>query len=465
MKFCKLDIKKATVNTILQQAIYEAIVSKTTGRYKYEIIDDNYTIKITGKRSTNPKSPYKIADELVSRINSYKPDILRVVKTREDDQSPILLEVYVNPDYINQKFDSLPEEQKNHVNVDLSRDINFFNGDNSLMEQERKWDSDDELHQGNNQSLQEGLNWLESVNPNVQPEIVQGLIDGIANGSYNSNLDLITLSEEFANKGTVKHEFLHKLLNSLPFEQREAILNEASKKYGIARGESKTTTKYSQAQQNEINYALKAVDILQSAKGDEIFRKGGKNNWNIDKILQELQVPKDQQDLIKSFNTRNREEIITNLLAGYSYAIEINTAKDRIKDAFGNVWVDEFPDKNIGDFITIDNKQWKILGKRFEDDSWGESGLDEREAFIVGNEGEPTQHYSNLTVPGGTNGSYREQNFETPLIKVPKSHAQFNTENTIGFTRGDDRVIYREEDIEKLLNIMESSGILKIKCN
>jgi hypothetical protein len=145
MKFCKLDIKKATVNTVLQQAIYEAIVSKTTGRYKYEIIDDNYTIKITGERSTNPKSPYKIADELVSRINSYKPDILRVVKTREDDQSPILLEVYVNPDYINQKFDSLPEEQKNNINVDLSRDINFFNGDGSLMEQERKWDSDDEL--------------------------------------------------------------------------------------------------------------------------------------------------------------------------------------------------------------------------------------------------------------------------------------------------------------------------------
>ncbi len=144
MKFCKLDIKKATVNTVLQQVIYDAIVSKTTGRYKYEIIDDNYTVKITGERSTNPKSPYKIADELVSRINSYKPDILRVVKTREDDQSPILLEVYVNPDYIQQKFDSLPEEQKNNVNVDLSRDINFFNGDNSLMEQERKWDSDED---------------------------------------------------------------------------------------------------------------------------------------------------------------------------------------------------------------------------------------------------------------------------------------------------------------------------------
>jgi len=168
MKFCKLDIKKATVNTVLQQAIYEAIVSKTTGRYKYEIIDDNYTIKITGKRSTNPKSPYKIADELVSRINSYKPDILRVVKTREDDQSPILLEVYVNPDYINQKFDSLPEEQKNHVNVDLSRDINFFNGDNSLMEQERKWDSDeDPIMYSIKQHIKPGVEELFNENPEL----------------------------------------------------------------------------------------------------------------------------------------------------------------------------------------------------------------------------------------------------------------------------------------------------------
>jgi hypothetical protein len=215
MKFCKLDIKKATVNTILQQAIYEAIVSKTTGRYKYEIIDDNYTIKITGERSTNPKSPYKIADELVSRINSYKPDILRVVKTREDDQSPILLEVYVNPDYINQKFDSLPEDQKNNVNVDLSRDINFFNGDNSLMEQERKWDSDEDpirysTNISNNQSLKEGLQWLKQIMPDVEPKLVDGLIDNIANGSYNILEDLITLSKDFANKNVIKEEAFHR---------------------------------------------------------------------------------------------------------------------------------------------------------------------------------------------------------------------------------------------------------------
>ena len=181
--------------------------------------------------------------------------------------------------------------------------------------------------QKNKETLEAGITWLKTVMPNVSPILVNGLIDNVANGSYNEVEDLITLSKDFANKATVKHEAVHRVLSLLPKKEREEILNEASQKYGIARGESKTTTKYSQAQQNEINYALKAVDILQSSRGDETFRKGDKNNWNIEKILQELQVPKDQQDLIKSFNTRNREQIITNLLANYSYTVEINTAK------------------------------------------------------------------------------------------------------------------------------------------
>jgi len=48
-------------------------------------------------------------------------------------------------------------------------------------------------------------------------------------------------------------------LGLLTPETREAILNEASKKYGIARGESKTATKYSQAQQNEIDLSSEKV--------------------------------------------------------------------------------------------------------------------------------------------------------------------------------------------------------------
>lgn len=46
----------------------------------------------------------------------------------------------------------------------------------------------------------------------------------------------------------------------------------------------------------EVNMVMKSVTILQSSKGDEVFRKGDKNNWTIDKMLQELQVPKDNYD-------------------------------------------------------------------------------------------------------------------------------------------------------------------------
>ena len=35
-------------------------------------------------------------------------------------------------------------------------------------------------------------------------------------------------------------------------------------------------------------YRLKATEILLSGKGDEVFKKGDKNNWDIDKILTEL---------------------------------------------------------------------------------------------------------------------------------------------------------------------------------
>ncbi len=465
----------------------------------------------------------------------------------------------------------------------------------------------------NTENLQEGLNWLKTIMPNVDPIIVEGLIDNVANGSYDIVNDLITLSKDFANKQVVKEEAFHRIFNLLPKSEQEKLLNEASKKYGITRGKSKATIKYSITDQNKIDYTLKAVDILNSDKAKQVFEKGIKNNWPLDKILTELQVPKEQKQIIldkgfrvltnndarilkkpdvilpigtsgsgkstfikslpqknlvviepdamrveftgnindKSkdkeiyeeaanraidaikqgkqvvFDTTNltkdkrlpfieaikkvlpnaniqyklmelnpelakerikadiaagknranvpdatidrhaesykqmlediknepisnieeepndnlREEIITSLLAENSYTVEINTAKDKIKDAFGNVWVDEYPNKKIGDYVTIDNKEWKILGTRFEDDSWGESGLDERESFIVGNDGEPTQHYSNLTVnedfyKNNPDWEYKEQRITTPLITPSiRGHAQFAEANDIGWFR------------------------------
>jgi len=140
---------------------------------------------------------------------------------------------------------------------------------------------------------------------------------------------LVTLAQE-SPSGTVFHEaghFVMDVKNGLITQARkDKILNEASKVYGIKRSFDKSS---SRPLFKAVDYQLKAVDILKSPKADEIFRKGDKNNWTIEKIMQELAIPKEQQELIKSFNTRNREEILTSLLANYSYAVEINTALDK----------------------------------------------------------------------------------------------------------------------------------------
>lgn len=51
------------------------------------------------------------------------------------------------------------------------------------------------------------------------------------------------------------------------------------------------------------DYILKSIDILSTPKAKQVFDKGVKNNWSIDKILQELAIPKEQKQLlIDSYN-------------------------------------------------------------------------------------------------------------------------------------------------------------------
>lgn len=167
-----------------------------------------------------------------------------------------------------------------------------------------------------------------------------------------------------------------------------------------------------------------------------------------DKWYSEIEV---KNQLLKDISLN---DVIVELSSQMSYTVEINTAREKPKTEYGTSYYIKdgyFYQKNDeGFFKQLEGKNNPLI----------EISKEEYEK----NQGSNTQHYSNLTVPGGTNGSYREQNFETPLIKVPKSHAQFNTENTIGFSRNDDRQIYTEKDVNSLLEIMQKSGILKIKC-
>jgi hypothetical protein len=175
----------------------------------------------------------------------------------------------------------------------------------------------------------------------------------------------------------------------------------------------------SESKESIVKSGLKAVNALQSDKATQLFNTLAKNKvtgdifWN--KIQQDLGIPKDQVELLKSFDTTNREELVTNMLANYSFAIEINVAKRDVVE-----------------------EPWRMQVEDYE--------TDDRGFPIPG--ATPTQFYSNLTVPGGTN--YTEQEIATPAITPSiKGHAQFATDQGIGWFRSDEQITFDSGISEK----------------
>jgi hypothetical protein len=186
----------------------------------------------------------------------------------------------------------------------------------------------------------------------------------------------------------------------------------------------------SESRESLIKAGLKSIDILNSQKAKDVFSKGQKNKWPLDKTLSELQVPKEQKKfIVDSYNNlifSNNEitieptlnEIVTDLLANYSYAIEINVS--------GNI-------PSVNEYGNQDYSESN--GKYFYLSPQGEQVEISREEY--NQQKEPTKYYSNLTVPGGTN--YTENEIATPAITPSiKGHAQFATDQGIGWFRSDD---------------------------
>lgn len=251
--------------------------------------------------------------------------------------------------------------------------------------------------------------------------------------TYKSNIyteaeikDLILEQDILKNNPVIT--FTKQIFKTLPYQYKEKLLNEGSKKYGIERGKSTATIKYSQADQNKVDFGLKSIEILQSDKAKQIFDKGEKNKWDLNKILTELAIPKEQKQLILDLGITDREQIALELTTQMSYTIEINTAKEKYIDYI----------KEVEEFTGYET-EYEI----------------EKETA--------TQYYSNLTVPGGTN--YTENEITTPAITPSiKGHAAFSTEHGLGWTRTDEKVQYTEQDIDSLIDILKKSGQLEINC-
>jgi len=215
-------------------------------------------------------------------------------------------------------------------------------------------------------------------------------------------------------------------------------------------------------EESNLQYQFKVVSNLYNNldKINKLWKQIGNNNTFWNKIQQDFQIPKDQVNLLKESEGNTIEEKLTSFAANYSYTVEINTAytTDPFKDNYSAF---NFNDTN-----------YEIV-KGVNGIKYYKSNIQEQEVLISKEEFEkalnnfkqnPSQYYSNLTVPGGTN--YTEKEISTPLIKPSiKGHAQFATDKGLMWSRTDEKAQYQEQDIDNLLKIMENSKILQIKCS
>lgn len=219
----------------------------------------------------------------------------------------------------------------------------------------------------------------------------------------------------------------------------------------------------------QVSYYLKAVEILASPKAKEVFKKGEKNNWTLDKILTELQVPKNQkQMIINAYNANLFEaegqlieptinDLITHLLSANSFTVEINTALGKSgamnayeggEGAFAMGYSvfkdfeyngDKYTQVNELEFDGEYHHYYKKNGKKITKSEFEEFAKKKREESKL----VPTDYYASLTVPGGTN--YTENEIKTPDITPSiKGHAQFATDKGIGWFRSDEQEIQQK---------------------
>ena len=164
----------------------------------------------------------------------------------------------------------------------------------------------------------------------------------------------------------------------------------------------------------EVRYQLRIINALQS---DKVRQPKLDNLQGFYNDIKNQGIPSQQIDLVKDIlsDTKEgitKEGIIRELLVKYSYTVEIETAKTK-RQSYRSVQVgwNEFENQEIIEEVD-------------------------------------TNHYSNLTVPGGTN--YRENEIRTPdIIPSITGHAQFATKEGIGWFRSDNKTI-PDVDFSKL---------------
>lgn len=208
----------------------------------------------------------------------------------------------------------------------------------------------------------------------------------------------------------LKNLFLQAQFN--PFEETAAKIVKGEENLGTAA--SLSSTPFANMNETAIRATLKIVQSLGDSKAErwfnDLYKKGDKKTF-FTKLQQDLQAPKNQVDLLEQWTKVNDPQsvgdMIVGILAELSFPIKIRDGSDNLDLVEDNLTDDE----------------------RF----------DRAEEAWLREPGDNTRnHYSSLTVPGGTN--YSENELYTPDITPSiKGHAAFTSEKGIGWFRSDDK--------------------------
>lgn len=216
----------------------------------------------------------------------------------------------------------------------------------------------------------------------------------------------------------------------------------------IDKRKAKQITLFDVLDDEQVNFNLRIVNSLNKIKKvRETIRLNTKDKPYIEKNLRKTlaaTVPSAQIDLIfdkmreKGLKEISTQDLINSIENENVFNVEVKISKEPLEDydmvdttGEGNFAPVEFePDTDI-EFI--EDEEGRIIDSKIVLSEKGKKQIEERE-----NKRKPTSHYNNLTVPGGTN--YTENEILTPdIVPSIKGHAQFATENGIGWFRSDDK--------------------------
>lgn len=200
-------------------------------------------------------------------------------------------------------------------------------------------------------------------------------------------------------------------------------------------------------QQDNLDFELRIVNALSNPKVESLYNRFY-NKGNFDKFYFELQIyaGKQQVDILRQWNHENNpqslQEMATGILANMSQVVTVKTAMDPERGIYAQRnfnfngddyvrWGEDDFERYIGgdrnNVVKLTAKEFEAIARKYEKRT-------------------PTSHYAYLTVPGGTN--YTENEIATPgVVPAIRGHAEFSTQNGIGWFRSDDRLIQTQQEM------------------